>query len=108
MRTILDPNKTGTQVPVVILGLIPSMMYEAESAMLEDSSVSFMELLSQEYGFPLMIMGGTVDKGVYNYPSDKPLDPLALYDMGAVQAYQYHYGIIAIIVDGKTTIVRMD
>ena len=61
------------------------------------------------YGFGGSPMtGGTVaDNGVYTYPEDPPLYPIAKMEGGPAVVWVYDYGICAIVED-HTTVYRFD
>lgn len=91
-----------------MLGLIPNFILQAQRDM-EIEQYSFAEAMEKQYGWPAGKMEGTVVDGVYSYPSDPDLYPLAEYNCGeGITLYQYEYGIIAYVEPDKTTIVRMD
>ena len=69
------------------------------------------EALDKQYGFGLFeTKGGKVSKdGIFSYPEDPDLYPIAEIIRGDETFYQYQYGIVAIIQkDGSSFVTRMD
>lgn len=65
--------------------------------------------LEASYGFPLLEMeGGQVVEGVYKYPQDPDLYPLVKVELHGCTYYQYDYGLVAIVTEESTFIMRMD
>lgn len=87
------------------LGLIPKFINDNDVV-----TKGFYKVFDEEYGFPILEMkGGRVDEtGVYFYPGDVALYPLAVYRSPTEKCYQYRYGIIAIVTETSTFVTRMD
>lgn len=68
------------------------------------------DLLAAYYGFPMLeISGGTIGAdGLYSYPEDPDLQPLAKIEFESCVYWQYDYGIVAIVSESETYITRMD
>ena len=98
------------QSPVIVpeLGLIPSFIKDGDPI-----KNGFRDALETQYGFGTLyeMKGGSVsDTGIYSYPQDSDLEPLAKYETEKEICYQYHYGIISIVERATKTVftTRMD
>lgn len=105
---LFDPLDQKKYRGVEVLGLIPSFINDSDVV-----GKGFREALGEQYGFGLYeTTGGSIsDEGVYSYPEDPDLQPLALYESPTEKCYQYDYAIIAIVSkDGSTPtfVTRMD
>ncbi len=98
VRWMIDPlDKYHNLLPqdiVTSLGFVPSFIYECPNVVEEAFT---------QYQFPCGgAMGGTATKeGVYQFPGDPDLYPLAMCQAGGKKIYQYQYGIVS-FVDIKT------
>jgi hypothetical protein len=53
--------------------------------------------------------GGVVNvDGVYKFPHDPALHPIASISYGNATVYIYEYSIVAVVVDGVSFVTRMD
>ena len=107
MLLTVQPMQTG--VTPEVLGLVPQIIANAVSASKELND--FMPNIEKFYGFPTYEMQGTVDSdGVYHYPGDPDLQPLAKFIIPSLDlvGYQYDYGIVAFVSKDYTTVIRMD
>lgn len=88
------------------LGLIPQFMFNDQ--FLDQPA---WEALNNQYqhGGGLRKMDGTITaEGVYQYPGDPDLYPIAKYTRADETIWQYPHGIMAIPKDGTLTLTRMD
>jgi hypothetical protein len=104
----LDPlNHYERQSPVDIamsMGLIPEFLHAHDER-------AVLAQLEQNYGFgPLhAITGGTVDEtGVYRYPEDPPLYPIAETQLKGTKVRMYPYAIMHISSADTEIVTRMD
>jgi len=92
------------------LGVIPQWLQDYHNAPPE---MTLWDYLSGCYGFPMnpMTGGEVTETGMYKYPDDPDLSPLAniMLAEGAT-VLQYQYGMVAIreAAGGDWTMVRMD
>jgi len=92
------------------LGYIPSFILTA----LEEPKSTFSQDIMEVYGFGGAPMtGGEIQQdGVYTYPKDPDLYPLAILETERGDVICYRYGITAIIEKGESydsaTVYRMD
>lgn len=90
-----------------MMGMIPTFIHTAVS----DPDSSLADGMMEAYGFggPPM-KGSTVSpEGVYSYPEDPDLFPLAVITTERGQVFIYHYGIVTIREPDKDDITyRMD
>ena len=94
------------------MGLIPYFAVAA-AAQLPKTAEKALELMDLEYGFGMGAMtgAGTVDEdGVYEYPEDPPLYPMAAFRFpeSDVTVYVYQYAMVAVVDPETTLITRMD
>ena len=117
IKCIIDPLKDFKSVePVRLLeacGLLTSFAYEALLEVPEGSAEDVYTLMVSIYGFGDMRMkGGTVSpEGVYKYPEDPELKPLAVIQYEGAEGtkvYIYQYGIVAVQDNEATIVARMD
>ena len=109
MQITIDP--TGYFIGAIAgriietIGVLPFWLSEG----LEEGETAEHALLSRyEYANGAMT-GGTIDKeGVYTYPSDPDLYPLAKVVTETGTIYFYEYAMVSIVTDDKTTTYRMD
>lgn len=105
----LDPHnyfipKEGMKPQIVaqMLGLIPSFIEDNEDVI---------NIALERYGMggPQMT-GGTIEKGVYKYPEDPDLLPLATCFAGGKMVLCYEYGIIAFVdvATSESEVYRFD
>lgn len=75
-----------------------------------DGAGSLKDYLAGRYGFPMPEMeGGLVHlNGLYTYPDDPDLEPLAKVTFDSCVFWQYPYGIVAIVTPSGTFVTRMD
>lgn len=108
----IDPTgffeKQGTNPYLIFdnLGLIPGFMFNDE--FLDRPA---WEALDSQYvhGGGLYVNEATItDEGLYQYPGDPDLYPLAKYTRAAEIIYQYQYGVMAVPKDGVLTPTCMD
>ena len=100
---VIDPTDHFSELdPVRLLEACAPIPYWIDV----NASPSFQEQVDTKYCFGLFeIKGGTIDEnGVYHYPEDPPLYPLAKWEV----AYMYQHAIISFIKDGETFVTRVD
>ena len=102
MKILLSENIT-----IEHLGYIPSILQQALALAPIHPQEDFLEAVNQSYGFPLYELGGTIKNGIYEYPNDPSLEPIAAYLIDGFTIFQYAYGIMAFMYD-TPVIVRMD
>ena len=84
--------------------MLPGFLSETDPATLRTQ-------MTEGYGMPVSeIDGGTVSAaGVYRFPGDPDLYPMALLARDEEQVYIYAYGIVAFVSpDCPTWVTRMD
>lgn len=109
MRALINPTErlSVSELANIDLGILPYWV-----ARVADGD-NLIKGLEEQYGFGSLysMEGGhiTID-GVYKYPEDPDLYPVALIERRDEIVYFYKYGIIAIVYnDGrKTFVTRMD
>lgn len=92
-----------------VLGLIPYILSEAVGNA-EDIN-DFIPTVEAAYGYGLyQIDEATVTDGVYSYPEDPDLHPLASYKIPKfnITIYQYPYGFVAFVMEDYEVVFRMD
>jgi len=101
----LDHFKTDPERIVDALGYIPAWLsrvdeYPSIKAALVDQYIYYMGDMT----------GGKIDKrGIYRFPDDPPLYPLASAEIDGERFYQYQYGIVATVTsDGAQWVSRFD
>ena len=108
------PNATK-QALVEACGLIPYFVLEA-ATVAPEGAAGVLEAMNNAYGFAIGInlTGGTVsDEGVYRYPEDPDLYPIARFDVdgpeGAIASvFIYQCAIVAVRDNKETLVTRMD
>ncbi len=97
VNIIIDPTKSFSNISndyiLESLGLLPSF---AANEQFKD--IPLKEALHAAYGFGLFEMHGGIvsEEGIYKYPEDPELIPLAKIERDDEYFYQYKYGIVAI------------
>lgn len=104
INTPTDPQEViGSYV-----GLIPTFF---TIELLDSANMdSIIDAVEGAYGFPCSALeGGTVNaSGVYQYPNEGDLNPVAKTLIGAATVYIYLYGITAIAINDQQVIIRLD
>lgn len=105
-----DPNDMYRERPLGMdtLGLIPFWVFEWNNV--DDADMTLKDYLDKRYGYGLYEMDKSTisSKGVYSYPDDPDLYPIAKMDTRAGVFYQYDYGIVAIPTEDGHFVTRMD
>lgn len=106
------PDSTAADV-INMCGFLPGWFLNATEQN-PDSTEGLAALLAEQYGFgwPVMPEGSTItETGVYTYPDDPPLHPLAAFRApGGALMLVYPYGITAVRVSNSApwSIARLD
>ena len=101
----LDHFKADPLEIATALGFIPAWLSKAN----EYPNIKT-ALIDQYVYYMGDITGGEIDSdGVYRYPEDPPLYPLASAELDGERFYQYQYGIVATVTsDGQQWVSRFD
>ena len=92
---------------IEMLGFIPNFFKDA----LENHTLTLAESMAEAYGFPSPVMNGgdVATNGVYTYPQDPPLYPLAFLSSRRGVVWLSTHGITAICEIGqKHVMYRFD
>jgi hypothetical protein len=111
---IIDPTGRYASVPrenlLSSLGILPHWAIEAKNF-----NNSFREALVSQYAYYMGDMiGGTVDftTGVYSFPGDKPLFPIARLTIDGINqvCYFYQHALVSVVDNDTQTawMTRMD
>jgi len=108
----LDPTgafaKATPEALLDACGYVALWMHEAQVIEDEHQPESLWDYIDECYGFPMCLMsGGSIDEnGIYNYPGDPALPPVAKWITDNEMIYMYQYAILA-FVDRKTGVARV-
>ena len=113
-KAILDPLEAhADKAPSDLLNALGYLPHWAALA-LQDSPEDVLGAMREDYGMPAPAMdGGTLSsRGVYFYPEDPPLYPIAVMYAGATVVLFYEYAMFAVVTKAQAgdtwTMTRMD
>ena len=116
MIITIDPTKGFKHAPLKalyeVMGLLPYITLAGFDNGVGDTVAAVYKGMVTAYGFgDMSYKGGSVDEeGVYRYPEDPPLAPVARFEREGtpVKVYIYQYALIC-VTDGENAIFsRMD